>query len=236
MGPPASYEPCAGAAPGCSASVEADEVPHPSLLSDRVRLARVGRSGGLLIGRHSGRPPLAHQPAAGQDLPVPAMRGVSHGPSSGERDRTPEGQDNHLSADAFHSRRRPDERDTPASRQNFSGPEEGEPRCCRTLQGQEAEGMNLLGNRQAAARRGLNGTAARCQSRSRDDREGGRQGSARTTEASGAPQCEPDHGTPRRQPRRQYAASLLVPWWKFFPPVQSDPGPHDDRPVPLQPF
>lgn len=69
------------------APVGTDSVSHPCLLSDRVKLAPIGRPGGLLIVRRSGRPPLAHRPAARQGLPAPAARLGSQGPSSGERHR-----------------------------------------------------------------------------------------------------------------------------------------------------
>ena len=70
-----------------AAPVGTDSVSHPSLLSDRVKPAPIGRPGGLLIARRSGRPPLAHRPAARQGLPAPAAWLGSRGSPSGGRHR-----------------------------------------------------------------------------------------------------------------------------------------------------
>src|SRR4029450_12201872 len=71
-----------------AAPIKAGEVRHSFLLLDGSSLGPVGRSGGSLIVRRSGRPPVARQPVARLDLlapPAPPARRVSRGPASGER-------------------------------------------------------------------------------------------------------------------------------------------------------
>ncbi len=68
-----------------TAPVETNHVEHSNLLWLRARLAPVGRPGGSLITRRSGRLPLARQPVARSDLPAPAARLVSRWPIAGER-------------------------------------------------------------------------------------------------------------------------------------------------------
>src|SRR4051794_15723504 len=70
-----------------AAPVDPYTMAHGSALPAGVGLIPAGRHRGSLIIRRSGSPPVAHQPVARRDLPAPATRRVSSGPTSGERHR-----------------------------------------------------------------------------------------------------------------------------------------------------
>ena len=72
---------------GGTAPIHSRVVGHISGPPRCDRLARAGRSCGSLIDRRSGRLPVARHPVVRPNLPAPAARRVSRGPSTGKRHR-----------------------------------------------------------------------------------------------------------------------------------------------------